>query len=95
MTADPLDPATLFEPASLFEHGRVAAEPPEVVVVNVHRVACDGLGGALGHPRVYLEMGAKGFVECNYCDRRFVLSHQAHAEDPEYDPGDYEGAGGN
>jgi len=87
--------ATPFEHANLFEHGRVAAEPPEVVVVDEHRVSCDGLGGALGHPRVYLEMGAKGFVECNYCDRRFVLSHHSHPETPEFDPGDYEGAGGN
>ena len=37
------------------------------------RVACDGSGGALGHPRVYLEMGDENFVECPYCDRRFVL----------------------
>ena len=81
--------------ANLFEHGRVAAEPPEVMTVNEHRVSCDGAGGALGHPRVYLEMGAKGFVECPYCDRRFVLSHHAHDEDPLTDPGDYEGAGGN
>ena len=29
--------------------------------------------GALGHPRVYLEMGDENFVECPYCDRRFVL----------------------
>ena len=35
--------------------------------------ACDGGGGALGHPRVYLEMGDETFVECPYCDRRFVL----------------------
>ncbi|WP_420871276.1 zinc-finger domain-containing protein [Marinicauda algicola] len=34
---------------------------------------CDGGGGALGHPRVYYELGDEGFVECGYCDRRFVL----------------------
>ena len=41
------------------------------------RVACDGSGevaAALGHPRVYLRIDAEtGFVECGYCDRRFVL----------------------
>lgn len=79
---------------SLLEHGRVAAEPPEVIRVNEHRVWCDGTGGPLGHPRVYLEMGEKGYVECGYCDRRFVLSSHAHDENEEFDPGAYEGAAG-
>jgi uncharacterized Zn-finger protein len=43
-----------------------------VIVVSGHRVACDGGGGALGHPLVYMELGEKPFVECGYCDRRFV-----------------------
>ena len=47
-------------------------EAPEVIEVEDTRVACDG-GGALGHPKVYLEMGDEGFVECPYCDRRYVL----------------------
>ncbi|WP_290481986.1 zinc-finger domain-containing protein, partial [Hyphomonas sp. UBA3201] len=38
-----------------------------------HRVSCNGGGGALGHPRVWYEMGDEDFVECKYCDRRFVL----------------------
>ena len=46
---------------------------PEIVEVEGTRVSCEGIGGALGHPRVYLEMGDEGFVECPYCDRRFVL----------------------
>jgi len=46
--------------------------PPETVYVDETVVACDG-GGALGHPRVYLNMGPNGVVECPYCDRRFVL----------------------
>ncbi|MFW2831737.1 zinc-finger domain-containing protein [Sphingomonas sp. ID0503] len=53
--------------------------PPETVTVNTHRVACDGAtdipgGAALGHPRVFLEIDEKGYVECGYCDRRFVLA---------------------
>jgi uncharacterized Zn-finger protein len=48
-------------------------EVPEIVEVTTSRVACDGGGGALGHPRVYLEMGDEHFVECPYCDKRFVL----------------------
>ena len=51
-------------------------QPPEILRVNTVRVACDGSGdvaAALGHPRVWLEIDEKGFVECGYCDRRFVL----------------------
>lgn len=56
--------------------------PPEVITVNKRRVACDGDGGALGHPRVFLEMGQGNYVECPYCDRKFVLSREAaEAED--------------
>jgi uncharacterized Zn-finger protein len=47
--------------------------PSEEVVVSTKRVACDGGGGALGHPLVYMDMGEDDFVECGYCDRRFVL----------------------
>jgi|SRR6185312_9328264 len=56
---------------------RMSIETPEIIVVNRTRVACDGGQGALGHPKVYLEMGDQDFVECGYCDRRFVLSPEA------------------
>jgi uncharacterized Zn-finger protein len=52
-------------------------EVPETVEVSTSRVACDGGSGALGHPRVYLEMGDETFVECPYCDKRFVLKDGA------------------
>ena len=52
--------------------------PPEEITVSTKRVACDG-GGVLGHPLVYLDMGGENFVECGYCDRRFVLSADHHA----------------
>jgi NADH dehydrogenase (ubiquinone) Fe-S protein 6 len=53
-------------------------QPQEIVPVTGHRVSCDGAsnirgGAALGHPRVWLEIDEKGFVDCGYCDRRFVL----------------------
>ena len=54
-------------------------EVPEIIEVDDTRVACDGSGGALGHPKVYLEMGDEKYVECPYCDRRFVLRAGAHA----------------
>jgi len=54
-----------------------APPPPEIIRVSTSAVACDGSGEgepALGHPRVYLRVEPDtGFVECGYCDRRFVL----------------------
>ena len=52
-------------------------EPPETVVVDRQDVSCDGGGGALGHPRVFLTLGREGRVECPYCDRLFVLDDGA------------------
>jgi uncharacterized Zn-finger protein len=54
-------------------------EVPEIIEVDATRVSCDGVSGPLGHPKVYLEMGDEGFVECPYCDRRFVLRAGAAA----------------
>ena len=48
-------------------------EPPEVVETDSETVVCEGNDGAFGHPRVYLTIGKKGYVDCPYCDRRFVL----------------------
>ncbi len=58
-------------------------QPPETIEVESRVVACDGGNAALGHPRVYLNMGDEKFVECPYCDRRFALKpgaggHDAH-----------------
>ncbi len=47
--------------------------PPEISMVTSRKVSCNGGGGALGHPKVWYEMGHEDFVECKYCDRRFVL----------------------
>ncbi len=54
-------------------------DPPEVVEVDSEIVACEGEGGALGHPRVFLNMEGKGWIDCPYCDRRFVLRVGAKA----------------
>lgn len=58
-------------------------DPPEVTYADNNRVKCDGASdirakgeykpSALGHPRVWLEIDESGFVDCGYCDRRFVL----------------------
>lgn len=55
-------------------------EPPEIIESDDAKVACDGGGGALGHPRVYYDLHHHGFVDCGYCDRRFVWTgHPAAA----------------
>jgi uncharacterized Zn-finger protein len=56
-------------------------EAPETITVHETRVACDGSGGALGHTKVYLKIGDEGFVECPYCDRRFVLGESVAGRD--------------
>lgn len=48
-------------------------EPVETIEVETDTVGCDGGGGALGHPLVYLTLSRDGRVECPYCSRRFVL----------------------
>jgi uncharacterized Zn-finger protein len=47
-------------------------KPFETIVVDSHVVACNGGGGPLGHPRVYLNLGADNRIECPYCSRLFV-----------------------
>lgn len=54
------------------------APTPETVVVTTTRVSCDGASGirggaALGHPLIWLEIDEKGYADCGYCDKRFVL----------------------
>ena len=54
----------------------IMIQPPEIRRVTKPRVACDGSGdipAALGYPRVFLEIDEHGYVDCGYCDRRFVL----------------------
>lgn len=54
-------------------------EAPETRTVDSYRVACDGGEGALGHPRVWLSIPRdKGWVECPYCDCKYV--HKDHAD---------------
>jgi uncharacterized Zn-finger protein len=91
-----LEPQGRFAKAALGTTAMPDPSAPEVVVVRSRRVACDGVGGALGHPRVWLEMGEADFVECSYCDRRFVLAKGVEgAESERLAPGVYEGSHGH
>ena len=46
--------------------------PFETVEIDEMVAACNGNGGALGHPRVFLNLAPSGQVECPYCSRLFV-----------------------
>ncbi|WP_126172930.1 zinc-finger domain-containing protein [Altericroceibacterium xinjiangense] len=57
--------------------------PSATVLVDQRRISCDGsadirsgdrfVAAVLGHPRVWLQIDEHGYVDCGYCDRRFVL----------------------
>ena len=57
--------------------GRPAVEPPEIETVTRRKIHCDGSEGPLGHPRVWMTIPEEGFVDCGYCDKRFVLAEGA------------------
>jgi uncharacterized Zn-finger protein len=46
--------------------------PAETIYIDDMVAACNGGGGPLGHPRVYLNLAPAGRVECPYCSRLFV-----------------------
>lgn len=54
-------------------------KPVETIYVDHEEVACDGGGGALGHPRVFLHLSEEGEVTCIYCSRHFVLKEKRRA----------------
>jgi uncharacterized Zn-finger protein len=50
----------------------------ETIYVQQKRIACDGGGGALGHPRVYLTIYEETHqVICPYCSRTYILEEGA------------------
>ena len=48
-------------------------KPFEVISVEAMEIACDGGGGPLGHPRVFLHIDSEtAEVMCPYCSRLYV-----------------------
>ncbi len=78
------NPAHLFYPTIYFRKPYIIGisipitdspmptQPPETIEIDTPTLQCNGGGGALGHPRVYLTM-KNGQVDCPYCGRHFVL----------------------
>jgi uncharacterized Zn-finger protein len=49
-------------------------KPFETITVNMMEVACDGGGGPLGHPKVFLHLDpVSKEVICPYCSRQYVF----------------------
>ena len=46
--------------------------PFETIYIDEIVAVCDGGEGPLGHPRVYLNLGPSGRIECPYCSRLYV-----------------------
>ena len=44
----------------------------ETVSADVSRIACDGGKSVRGHPRVFLNLGQEGRVQCPYCSKLYV-----------------------
>jgi uncharacterized Zn-finger protein len=52
-------------------------KPFQVIEIDSMEVACEGDGGPLGHPRVFLHIDKKnGHIQCPYCSRLYVLKGQ-------------------
>merc|ERR1711916_109452 len=66
-----VDPASQPKPSNAEE--LIAEVPP--VEIKGRRAVCDGGGGALGHPKVFINLDANRPVECPYCGIRFVQIH--------------------
>tara|TARA_B100001027_G_scaffold29904_1_gene17736 strand:- start:2 stop:184 length:183 start_codon:yes stop_codon:yes gene_type:complete len=54
-------------------------DPEDPIYVETHTVACDGGGGPLGHPKVFLTFDESGEIVCPYCSRHYLLSPDAPA----------------
>jgi uncharacterized Zn-finger protein len=72
VSGQPMGPLRARPPPRWSDTVSNSQEPPETVETDREVVSCDG-GGALGHPRVWLNMEGKGEIDCPYCDRLFVL----------------------
>ncbi|WVQ82685.1 hypothetical protein IAT38_004817 [Cryptococcus sp. DSM 104549] len=65
-----------YQPNQLSAMGLVAEDP--VRLVNGRIATCDGGGGALGHPKIFINLDKPGPKVCGYCGVRYEQSHEHH-----------------
>ncbi|KAI8899881.1 zinc-finger domain-containing protein [Globomyces pollinis-pini] len=58
-----------LQPNPLSAQELIAQVP--VTMVEGRKISCDGGGGALGHPKVYINLDNSGPMSCGYCGLRF------------------------
>lgn len=54
----------------------VDEEAPKVIKEGQYW--CDGGSGALGHPKVYINLARPGIHVCGYCGNKYVNEHYWH-----------------
>ncbi len=66
----------LWDAAAGRKRNGVNGKAREIKIVDDSEteVGCDGGGGGLGHPLVYLPFDGRAWVDCYYCGQRFAKS---------------------
>ncbi|KAE9408083.1 hypothetical protein BT96DRAFT_849679 [Gymnopus androsaceus JB14] len=62
-----------LQPNPLSAMALIADEP--IRVVEGRKAVCDGGGGPLGHPKIYINLDRPGPRPCGYCGLRFEQRH--------------------
>lgn len=66
-----------LQPNPLSAMELIANEP--VRIVQGRKVVCDGGGGALGHPKIFINLDKPGPHACGYCGLQFEqVVHHGH-----------------
>ncbi|BGP21291.1 NADH-ubiquinone oxidoreductase [Rhodotorula toruloides] len=69
--------AEAYQPRPLAAIELIQEEP--IRMVHARRAVCDGGGGALGHPRIFINLDKPGVHSCTYCGIRYEQIHE-HSE---------------
>ncbi|KAK1925452.1 zinc-finger domain-containing protein [Papiliotrema laurentii] len=65
-----------MQPNPMSAMGMVAEDP--IRLVEGRRAVCDGGGGPLGHPKIFINLDKPGPKVCGYCGIRYEQAHHEH-----------------